>query len=358
MISFLVRRLIAILATLLVVTLILYGIAMLTPLEDRAMLYFPKTDKNLSPQETQAILNRIIHERGLDQSFPVQYGRWLAGVAQGNWGYSPTLHEDVLDALITSTPPSAELMLYSLLLLIPLGIASGVHAAGRQGRWEDAAFRLGALVATALPPFILGIVLLSIFYVGLYWFPIGRLGEAEMRLVSSTAFHSYTGLVTVDGLLNGRPDITLEALRHLVLPVFTLSLVHWATLARITRATAIEELDKPYILAARSRGNSQRRVLWRHTLGNVLIPALNSSALSAASLVTGLFIIEVVFLYNGLSSLFTQAMHISAMGANPDVPLALGFSIYSVIAILILMTCLDILQAVLDPRLRGEEVLL
>jgi peptide/nickel transport system permease protein len=233
-----------------------------------------------------------------------------------------------------------------------------VQAAVRQGYRDDSTFRLAALLATALPPFILGIVLLSIFYVGLYWFSLGRLGDAEMRVVNSPTFHSFTGLLTVDGLLNGRADISLSALRHLVLPVFTLSLSHWATLGRITRATAIEELDKVYILAARGRGISQRKVLWRHPLGNVLVPALNSSALSAASLVTGLFIIEVVFLYNGISSLFTQAMHISSLGATPDIPMALGFAIYSMIAVLVIMTLLDILQAALDPRLRAEGNLL
>ena len=143
-----------------------------------------------------------------------------------------------------------------------------------------------------------------------------------------------------------------------MLPVITLSLSHWATLGRITRATAIEELDKVYILAARGRGISQHKVLWRHALRNVLVPALNSSALSAASLVTGLFIVEVIFLYNGISSLFTQSMHINPLMANPDIPLALGFAIYSVITILIIMTILDIIQAAVDPRLRGEGKLL
>lgn len=358
MLSFLIRRAAAVIATLFVVTFILHSIAMLTPLEDRAMLYFPKTNRNLSPKDTEAILNRIIREHGLDKPFLIQYGNWLVGIVQGNWGYSPTIGDNVLDALVARTPASAELILYSLILFIPLGIFSGVQAAGRQGYRSDSTFQLAAFIATALPPFILGVVLLSVFYVGLYWFPIGRLGDAEMRIVNSTTFHSFTGLLTVDGLLNGRVDISLSALRHLVLPVFTLSLAHWASLGRITRATAIEELDKVYILAARGRGISQRSVLWRHTLRNVLVPALTSSALSAASLVTGLFIIEVVFLYNGISSLFTQAMHIGPMGVTPDVPLALGFAIYSVIAILAIMTVLDILQAALDPRLRAEEKLL
>ena len=250
MLSFLIRRFSAALATLFVVTLILYTIAMLTPVEDRANLYFPKTNRKLTTEETQAILDRIIRDQKLDKPFLVQYGNWLSGVIKGNWGYSPTIGEYVLDALITRTPPSAELIIYSLVLFIPMGIISGVHAAGRQGQRSDSTFRLAAFTATALPPFILGTVLLSIFYVGLDWFPLGRLGDSEMGIVNSSAYHTFTGMLTLDGLLNGRPDITLSALRHLVLPVFTLSISHWATLGRITRASAIEELDKVYILAA------------------------------------------------------------------------------------------------------------
>ncbi len=350
---FLIRRAISVVITLLVVTLILFGIAMTFPIEERAMLYFPVTNRNLTPAETQAILNRIIREHQLDQPFLSQYGYWIKNLLQGNWGYTPTYHMNVLTALVNRTPASVELILYSLLFFIPLGILSGVWAAGRQGQWGDRYFRMAAFIATALPPFILAIMLLSIFYVGLYWFPIGRLSDMGMRLVNSTNFHSYTSLLTIDGFLNGHPEISLDALRRLVLPVITLSLIHWATLGRITRASTIEELGKEYVTAARGHGISERKILWWHTLRNVLVPALNSSALSVATLITGLYIIEIIFLYNGISTLFTRAIQIYPWGGPPpDVVLALGFAIYNVLAVIAIMTILDLLQVALDPRIR------
>ncbi len=131
---------------------------------------------------------------------------------------------------------------------------------------------------------------MATFYVALYWFPVGRLSDTTRMFVLSPGFHLYTGLITLDGLLNGRPGISLEALRHLVLPVVTLAGFHWATLSRITRSVMVEELGKGYVLAARARGLPDRQVVWRHAFRNALLPALNSCALSAAALLTGVFI--------------------------------------------------------------------
>jgi peptide/nickel transport system permease protein len=165
----------------------------------------------------------------------------------------------------------------------------------------------------------------------------------------ASSFTSYTGLLTVDGLLNGRLDISLEALRHLVLPVFTLSLAHWATLGRVTRAAMIEELGKEYVVAARSRGLPNRWVIWRHAFRNAAPPALTSTALTAASLVTGVYIIEAVFDFPGVSTLITRGL-----GYIPDTALAVGFAVYSVLVVLLLMLALDIIQASINPYIREE----
>lgn len=192
---------------------------------------------------------------------------------------------------------------------------------------------------------------MSIFYVGLRWFPIGRSGILDVTLRRAT-FTPYTGLLTLDGLLNGRLDITLDAFRHLVLPVFTLSLSHWATLGRVTRVAMIEEIDKEYITAARARGLYNRSIIWRHAFRNALPPALTSSILSAASLVTGVFVVEVIFNIKGLSELITKGMG----SITPDTPLALGFAVYSVLLVMPIMLILDLLKAIVDPRLREGEM--
>jgi ABC-type dipeptide/oligopeptide/nickel transport system permease component len=347
LLKFFSRRLFFMLITFVVVTALLYGVLMLAPVEARALLYIPQGARVVT---TKAIEN-VIELHGLNDPYPVQYFRWLGNLLQGDWGYSPSMGEDVLQALLRRTPVTAELTLYSILLFIPLGLASGVIAARSRGQRLDHRFRFMAFVATSIPPFILGLVLIALFYVGLHWFPVGRASIDTKFVVDSLEFRSYTGLLTVDGILNRRIDVSLDALRHLVLPVFTLSISHWATLGRVTRATMIEELSKEYITAARARGIWPRRVLWRHALRNTLPPALNSIALSAATLVTGVFVVEVIFTLPGVSEPLN-----TAIAYTPDIAAAMGFAVFGVTLVLILMSVLDILLAVVNPRIR-EEVL-
>lgn len=347
--KFLLQRLGTIAITLLIVSSLIFGIISLAPLESRVDLYMGRRVRvNLPPEIEQRFREHIIREHGLDKPFPVQYAHWVTRLVQGEWGWSPLRRADVLDLLVKRTPATVELTLYSLLLFIPLGLASGAVAGWRRGRPSDRGFRLTAFIATSIPPFILGLVLLSVFYVGLHWFLPGYLSTNEAMATRADGFRVYTGLLTLDGLLNGQPQVSLDAARHLVLPVVTLSLFHWATLGRVTRALIVEEVNKGYVTAARARGVAPRRILWGHAVPNVLAPSLTSSALSAAALVTGVYVVEVVFNWPGVSSLITATVW------EPDVTLAAGFAVYSVLAVLAVMFLLDIVQVIVDPRLRGE----
>lgn len=351
LLGFILRRLASIPLTLLIITAVLYGIIMLAPAEERAALYLsPNLPRLMTPEAYQNVLDRIIAEQGLNDPYPQQYLRWLGNLLQGDWGYSPVLNSDVLPALVRRTGVTVELTLYSLLLLIPLGLVSGVVSGWRQGGRADRRFRAVAFVATSIPPFTLGLVLLSVFYVGLRWFPPGRTGILELSLQRFSTFQTYTGLLTIDGLLNRRLDVTADALRHLVLPVFALSLVHWATLGRVTRAALIDVKHREYITAANARGLRPRSIIWRHAFRNALAPALTSSMLSVASLVTGVFVIEVVFNFKGLSELIVRGMD-----QAPDSALAMGFAVYSVLLVTPLMVILDLLRAVVDPYFGERE---
>jgi peptide/nickel transport system permease protein len=157
--------------------------------------------------------------------------------------------------------------------------------------------------------------------------------------------------MTIDSLLNRRLDIFVDSIRHLVLPVVTLSLVHWATLGRIVRSTIINERRKEYLTAARAHGIPERRLKWRHALRNVLAPALSNSALAAASLLTGVFMIEIIFDLKGVADLI---VHGTTLGL--DMPIAMGFSVYSVSIVLVVMFVLDVLRAILDPRSRESMI--
>ncbi|MFN2270519.1 MAG: ABC transporter permease [Anaerolineae bacterium] len=346
--KFILRRLFLAVVMFLVITAALYGIMMLAPAEARAMMYMPSGGRGNDVN----LIKTIIREHGLDDPYPVQYVRWLLSLVQGDWGWSPTLSEEVLAALVKRTPVTIELTLYSVLLFIPIGLISGVVAGWKRGRPIDHGLRLVAFIGTSIPPFIMGLILLAIFYVGLHWFMPGRISISNELDIRSDAFRTITGLLTVDGLLNSRPDITVDALRHLALPVFSLSLAHWATLMRVTRTAIIEELDKEYVTAAWGRGLPYALAVWRHALRNAMVPALNSSALSAAALVTGVFVVEIVFSLPGVSKPLTQPALAGAFFFAPDVAAMMGFAVYGMFMVLPLMVILDFLQAVIDPRIR------
>lgn len=347
LLQFILNRILAAIITLFVITAVLYGLVMLTPPETRASLYMPNTKRAMTEEQMKRLIDRIIEDRHLRDPYPVQYAIWVSELVRGNWGYSPALRENVLPVMVRRSPVTAELTIYSLLVFIPLGIISGMIAGSKKGRGADHTFRLTAFIASSMPPFIMALVLLSIFYVTLHWFPPERLGIETGLYVKSAEFRMYTGLMTIDGFLNGRLDVSLDAFRHLVLPVITLSLVHWAMLGRVTRALTIEELQKEYITAGKARGLTNYSLLWTHTFRNITAPALASSALSAAALFTGVFVVEVIFNFKGISE-----VAVNSINQTPDAPAVLGFAVYSVLVVLVIMMVLDIIEAVVDPRLR------
>jgi peptide/nickel transport system permease protein len=350
--QFLIRRIIAIPISLIVITMLLYAGVMLTPPEARISLYYQPNAKRLTETQIKRMTEVYIEMYHLRDPFLVQYSYWLESLLQGTWGYSPTLGEDVLPALLRRTPATAELTLYSILFFVPLGLVSGVYSGWNQRKAVDNTFRLAAFISTSFPPFILSIILIAVFYVGLGWFAPSRLNMVLSLDLKAQGFIQYTGMYTLDGLLNHRLDVTWDALRHLVMPVITLSLYHWATLGRITRSTIIAERTKEYIIAARARGASENKIMWKHAFPNTLAPSITSLVLSAASLITGVFVVEIIFSYYGISDLIVKSMQ-----GIPDSAAALGFSVYSVIIVLTLMFVMDILMALLDPRVREEVIL-
>lgn len=349
LLQFIIRRLFHALVSLVVITMVLYAGVMLTSPEARARLYLPPGKGG--ERATEELINVLIEKYHLNEPYLVQYGYWARGLLTGSWGYSPTLRADVLTSLLRRTPPTLELALLSLLLLIPLGLVSGLISGWKPRGWFDSGFRSLAFLGTSMPPFILSMVLLSIFYIQLNWLAPGRLDVRTDMELSRSGFVDYTNSLLLDCVLNGRFDVLPNALRHLVMPVLTLSLYHWATLGRITRATIMNERGREYIVAARARGVKESRLMWRHALRAILAPSLTTMALSAASILTGVFVVEVIFGLTGVSEVIVVSMR-----SFPDAPAALGFAVYSVLMVLGLMFTLDVVQAVLDPRVR-EEVL-
>jgi peptide/nickel transport system permease protein len=352
LLKYLIRRALVMPISAFIISLALYGGVMLTPAEVRADLYMPSNlNQNLTEEDIARLKEKIITRYHLRDPFPMQYAYWVQSIVLGEWGYSPSLKADVLPALLQRTPATVELAFYSLLLFVPLGLLGGGLAGWRKNSPEDSSLRLLAFISTSLPPFILALMMLSFFYIGLGWFAPGRLSNALGYQLTPENFRAYTGMYTLDGLLNGRPDVTLDAFRHLAMPVFTLSLYHWATLTRITRASMVAQRGQEYIIAARARGIHGARLVWKHAFRNTLAPSLTSLTLSAASLLTGVFVVEIIYVYNGVSFVILRAMQ-----GIPDAPAVLGFSVYSVMLVLGLMFGLDVLQALADPRIREENL--
>jgi peptide/nickel transport system permease protein len=329
--------------------MVLYAGVMLTPPEARARLYLPPGKGG--ERASEAFINTLIEKYHLDQPYLVQYAYWARSLVTGSWGYSPTLRADVLPELIRRTPATLELAFYSLILLIPLGFASGLLAGWRPGRSFDGLFRFAAFFGTSMPPFIFSMFLISIFYIKLGWFAPSRMDVLSDLEMTRSGFVDFTGFLTLDSLLNQRFDFFLMALRHLAMPVITLSMYHWATLGRITRATIMTQRGKEYIIAARARGVGERKLAWRHAFRAILAPTLTTMAFSAASIVTSIFVVEIIFGLTGVSDVI-----VIAMSDTPDAPASLGFAVYSVIMVMGLMFILDMVQAALDPRVREEAL--
>ncbi len=346
--AFIGGRLLTGVVTFLIITAVVYAMTLIVPAEERARPYLPPRLRNEELAVIRIYIDQAIEKYGLDDPYPVQYTRWLGKLAHGDWGFSSTLRVDVLEAIKARSPATLELTLYSLLLYIPMGVMLGTFIAWKRGRMVDRLGSLGAYITTALPPFVLGLVLISIVYVQLGFFDLSRIGYAEKAVIQSDAFTSLTGLITVDGLLNGRLDIFWQAIRHLVLPVITLSALHLASLTLVTRSTVVEELQKEYILLARGIGLKDRLILFRYALKNALVPALNHSAVTAAQVMTGVYVVEAIFNWHGVSELLIQSL-----GSIPDVDLALGFSVYSIVVVLVIVLVLDIVQGIVDPRVRA-----
>jgi peptide/nickel transport system permease protein len=187
-----------------------------------------------------------------------------------------------------------------------------------------------------------------IFYADLQWFPPGRLSAWANQVIRSPDFHIYTGMYTLDGLLNGRIDISLDALRHLVLPALTLAYVDWALILRVARSSMLEVLNQDYIRTARAKGLSNQQVIYRHARPNAMIPVVTIGGLLMVGLLNGVVITETVFNYYGMGLFAANA------ALNFDAISVLGIALLAGAVLVIANLVVDILYHYLDPRIELE----
>ncbi|MCW0216339.1 MAG: ABC transporter permease [Pseudonocardia sp.] len=332
MLRFVVRRLLQIVPTLFVLSLLLFAWLRLLPGGPAAALLGDK-----ATPEKIAELNRVL---GLDQPIPLQYFRYLGRSLTGDFGNSLISGDPVIDEIGRALPATLELAVAALLIAVVLGIPLGYVAARYRGRPLDTTTVIGTLVGVAVPVFFLGFLLKQWFAVDLGWFP-----PSGRQSVSIDAT-DVTGLAVFDGLLTREFDASWDALRHLVLPAIALATIPLAVITRITRASVLDVLGSDFVRTANSKGLAPGTVRGRHVLRNALLPVSTTIGLQTGLLLGGAVLTEKVFVWGGIGTLIAQGIE------RRDYPrlqaiVLLGAGVYVLVNLLV-----DLSYALIDPRVR------
>jgi peptide/nickel transport system permease protein len=332
MLRFVSRRLLQVIPTLLLLSLLVFAWLRSLPggpasafLGDRAT------------PERVAELNRVL---GLDQPIIVQYGRFLARVLTGDFGTSSITGEPVMAEIGRAMPATIELSVAALLIAVSLGIPLGYLAAQHRGRPLDVTTVIGTLVGVAVPVFFLGYLLKAVFAVQLGWFPPS--GRQTVGLDAT----NVTGFAVLDGLLTREWDASFDALAHLVLPAVALATIPLAVIVRITRASVLDVFGSDFVRTANSKGLAPGTVRSRHVLRNALLPVSTTIGLQVGLLLAGAVLTEKVFVWGGIGTLLADAITLR------DYPrlqalLLLGALVYVLVNLLV-----DLSYAIIDPRVR------
>lgn len=340
MTRYIIRRLLFLPVILFGVTILIFGILQLLDPAERAALYVKDVPKNPNA------VKLIIAKYGLDKPIYLQYADWIGKVAHGDFGWSRTAQRPVLEAILYYFPATLELALLSILPIVGGGVFLGVQAAVHRDKAIDHSARIFSMIGTSFPAFVFALLMLMIFYANLQWFPPGRLSDDLQRIVNDPSFHQYTGMYTLDGLLNGRVDVFLDAVRHLFLPVITLAFINWAVFVRVTRTSMLDVLSQEYVRTARAKGLKEKVVINTHALRNALIPIATLGGLVFIGLLNGVIITETVYNFRGMGWFAASA------ALRLDVISVLGITLFSAALLVMANLFVDLLYSFLDPRVR------
>jgi peptide/nickel transport system permease protein len=312
MTRFLLRRLGFLLLTLLLTSLTIFVITQLLPGDVARVI--------LGREASEAALASLRRQLGLDRPLPLQYLGWLGNFLVGEWGTSFSTGQAIRPLVLERLGNSLMLAGLTLAIAVPSAVVLGVVAALNENRPLDNLISIGSLSVVGLPEFVTGLLLIQLL-------------AFELRLLpASSSIRPEAGF--------------LEAFPMLVLPALTATLVLLAYIARLTRASVLEELRKPYVRTAALKGIPRRQVTYRHVLGNALLPTITVVAISFGWLISGLIVVENVFNYPGLGSLLTFAID------RRDLPLLQAITLVAVLGFALANLAADLLYAYLNPRVR------
>jgi peptide/nickel transport system permease protein len=312
MTRYLIRRLSFLLLTLLLTSLTIFVITQLLPGDVARVI--------LGREASEAALASLRRQLGLDRPLPIQYLGWLGNFLLGEWGTSFSTGQAIRPLVLERLGNSLMLAGLTLAIAVPCAVVLGVVAALNENRPLDNLISVGSLSVVGLPEFVTGLLLIQLL-------------AFQLRLLPASS--------------SIRPDAGfLEALPMLVLPALTATLVLLAYIARLTRASVLEELRKSYVRTAALKGIPRRQVTYRHVLGNALLPTITVVAISFGWLISGLIVVENVFNYPGLGSLLMFAID------RRDLPLLQAITLVAVLGFALANLAADLLYALLNPRVR------
>jgi len=286
----------------------------------------------INPQADQIDRERAIAALGLDKTLPEQYGVFLAGVTRGDFGRSFVHATPALSLILERMPATMELALAAMLIAIVLGIPLGLWAGLRPNGLAGRAIMAGSILGFSLPTFWVGLMLIMVFSVELGWLPSN--GRGPTTLLFGTVPVSF---------------LSVEGLRHLLMPAVNLALFKLALLIRLTRSGAREALLQDYVKFARAKGLTNRRVIGVHVLRNIMIPIVTVIGLEFGSVIAFAVVTESVFAWPGMGKLLIDSI------AVLDRPVIVAYLLVIVSIFIFINLAVDILYSVLDPRVRLAE---
>lgn len=279
---------------------------------------------------------------GLADPLWLQYLRYLGALAHLDLGTSLTSQgQKVSEVIQLHFPATLELATFSMAIAIIVGVAVGAISASRPNTFLDVGGRLFGIITYAIPLFWFGMILQLIFAVQLGWFPLGTRFP-----VTQIAPPTFTGLYTIDSLLNGNFSQLLTSLYYLALPSLTLGILISGIFERIVRVNLKQTLQADYVEAAKARGIPEGRILWSHALKNALIPVITILGLTFASMLGGAVLTEVTFSWPGLGNRLYQAI------SERDYPTVQGVMVFFAAIVVTASILIDIINAYIDPRIR------
>jgi peptide/nickel transport system permease protein len=289
-----------------------------------------------TPDQVAEVRTRL----GLDEPLPIQYLVFIRGALTGDLGDSIVLGQPVTAVLLERFPATLELTLAALLLAVAIGVPVGVIAAVRQYSLLDKITSVVALTGVSMPVFWLALVLVVVFTVQIDLLPFpGRVG-------GDVSFTSYTGLYLLDTLITLNFPAFWDVLRHLILPAVALGTIPMAVITRMTRSSMLEVMNEDYVRTARAKGVAPWRVVFRHALRNAMLPTITVIGLQFGLLMGGAILTETIFGWPGVGQIAIESVN------RRDYAMIQGVVLYGATFFVLVNLLVDVLYAVLDPRVR------